>query len=309
MLACMTSVRPSSTSGWLTACSSRRGQRRASLGRVARRDDDEAVALEPQQPAAGAERLLEPRAGHREERVAGGDAERLVDRAEAVEVEHHQPGTARRAGAGPARRRSRRARAAAPRSDVARSRRLVRGRERRAAAAPASSAVSERRLAAVSRRARRSATTSQPSRRGGRATGATAAKRGVELEDRRRRRGRSGTGRRIRRRQRVPGAGACEARRGGGDRAGPTAAVSRKAAASNPGRSAQGRETGPGKRSSRRFLISARRCLRTLAQVWGNSTYSSKVPGRDNARLQVAAAGVQGAPARFAPCHHRGACI
>ena len=60
MLACITTVRPSRTSGWLTACSRRRASARRSAG-VARRDDDEAVALEPQQPVAGVERLLEPR--------------------------------------------------------------------------------------------------------------------------------------------------------------------------------------------------------------------------------------------------------
>ena len=61
---------------------------------VAGGDDDEAVALEPEQEAARAEHRLQPRAGHREERVAGGAAERLVDRAEAVEVEHQEPGRA-----------------------------------------------------------------------------------------------------------------------------------------------------------------------------------------------------------------------
>ena len=68
--------------------------RRARGGRptVAGGDDDEAVAFEAEQPVAGLEGLLEPGAGYREERVAGGDAERLVDGAEAVEVEHHQPG-------------------------------------------------------------------------------------------------------------------------------------------------------------------------------------------------------------------------
>ena len=66
----------------------------AEAGGAARGDDDEAVALEADQPVAGVERLLEPGAGDGEERVAGGDAQRLVDRVEAVEVEHHQPGGA-----------------------------------------------------------------------------------------------------------------------------------------------------------------------------------------------------------------------
>ena len=67
---------------------------RAEVSRLAGGDDDEAVAFEAEQTVAGLEGLLEPGAGYGEERVAGGDAERLVDGAEAVEVEHHQPGGA-----------------------------------------------------------------------------------------------------------------------------------------------------------------------------------------------------------------------
>ena len=93
MLAWMTRVRPSSASGWLTACSSRRASA-ASVRWSPGGDDDETVAVEAQQEAARADRRLQPRAGHREQRVAGGAAERLVDRAEAVEVEHHQAGRA-----------------------------------------------------------------------------------------------------------------------------------------------------------------------------------------------------------------------
>ena len=61
---------------------------------VAGGDDDESVTLEPEQEAARAEHRLQPRAGHRQDRVAGGAAERVVDRAEAVEVEHQEPGRA-----------------------------------------------------------------------------------------------------------------------------------------------------------------------------------------------------------------------
>jgi hypothetical protein len=78
-------------------------RQRPELGRLARRHHREAIALEPHQPLAGVERLLESGAGHRQQRVAGADAERLVHRAEPVEVEDHQPD--RRGAAGAAHRR------------------------------------------------------------------------------------------------------------------------------------------------------------------------------------------------------------
>ena len=136
-------------------------------GRPARRDDDEAVALEPHQPVAGFERLLQPRAGDGEQRVAGGDAERLVDGVEAVEIEHHQPGGP---SAAPARIAVSTSRCAAARGRIAarsagrapcRRRRPPRARASSGAASTAASAR-RRASAGVSRRGRRSAASRKP---------------------------------------------------------------------------------------------------------------------------------------------------